>query len=145
MNMDWIRKAANERDMERHRQETIERGAPTLWENITRAIEKAFVCYAGLEGQLPVEFSGRANRTIWVAVFQQKQRPVGPERERVSITFQEESHTVEVRSSLDEAPTIFRMDLNGAGHVCLMVEKREVPVEEFTEMALRRAFFPPGK
>ena len=140
--MNWVIKAANEQNSQRTREQTLARGAPTLWLNITRAIEEAFSIYAALEGELPIEFSGRANHTIWVATFEQAPRPRGPERERVTITFHEESHTVEVRSSLNEAPTIFRMDLNSAGHVCLMADNSEVSVERFTELALRRAFFP---
>jgi hypothetical protein len=140
--MEWIA-AANERNAERRRREIIETGSPTLWENICRGIEAAVRYYGKLDSGLPVEFSGRATHTIWVAVFEEKQHHErGRERERLTITFNQEKQQIEVCSSLDGAMKIFPIGVNASDHVCLIYDKREISTEQFAEIALKKAFFP---
>lgn len=79
--MEWIKNAANEWNDESQRQEMILRKAPILWDNICRATEQAVEYYSQLRGWFPVEFSGRANHTIAVMVFEGK-RPDEPNSER---------------------------------------------------------------
>jgi hypothetical protein len=143
--MDWIVNAANEANAERHKRETIRRGAPVLWANLCRAIEQAVRTYKQLQVSDPVEFSGCANHVISVVMFQPAPPPAkGPEREKITITFNEErSEVVVARSSNQNEIRTFPLNVNAHGHVCLTFGNREISVEEFTEIALRDAFFPP--
>src|SRR5436305_12929588 len=144
--MDWIIRKLNEQNAERHRkqtvtlwddwEQTIRRGAPALWNDVSCAVERAVRSYAGSEGALPVEFSGRAGHTIWVAVCEKKPLPQhGPAR--VTITFDEAESVIEVRSSWlnEEFTPALPISVNSAGAVCLTHDNREISVDEFTELA----------
>ena len=66
----------------------------------------------------------------------------GAEREKLTITFNQQNPSVEVRSSCNDTLRVFPMALNPSQHVCLTFEDREISVENFTKMALGDAFFP---
>src|SRR5690242_8763558 len=132
--MDWITRASNERNAERHRREAIRRGAPVLWDNICRSIEQAVREYRELNDSFPVEFSGRADHTVAVMLFEPEERGKGQERETVSITFNQEALQVEVRYS-HGGMSIFPVGLNSSGQVCLKnADDSDISVEKFTEI-----------
>jgi len=139
---DWIDEASRELNQKRDKQKTLAKLAPTFWQNIARAIEATFQHYRALDEQ-PVEFSGVADHTIWVAVYEPgPKRERGPERERerVTITFHQQQNRVEVRSPSESQS--FPIDLDDNGAVCLRHEGRVISIPEFTKKALRKAFFP---
>ena len=140
--MEWLTKASNERNAARATRDAIAQKAPALWENICHAIEQVVKEYGRLEGDFLVESTGPANHTVCVWVFEQKaRREKGPERERMTITFNQEKLVIEVNSSAGSAK-VFSIALNAAGNACLMDGNKEVSVEKFTELALHDALFP---
>jgi hypothetical protein len=141
--MGWITKASNERNAARQQRDLLAQKAPALWDNICRDIEETVKEYGRSGGgEFIVESTGPANHTIWVWVFESKTpREKGPERERVTFSFNQEKLAVEVNSSLGTSK-VFLIALNAAGNACLMDGNKEIPVDKFTEITLRDAFFP---
>lgn len=141
--MEWILKAANDQNAIRTRKEAIARTAPTLWKNICEAIGQAVKFYASLPYPTqPVEFSGPANHTVFVTIFEGTRQERGAERDRVNIVFNQDKLTVEVSSRANGTPRVFPISVNAHGYACLMDGAKEVSVEEFTDLALRSALFP---
>jgi hypothetical protein len=144
--MDWISKAANERNAIQTRRDAIARAAPVLWKNICEAIGHAVKVYGALPVETqPIEFSGPANHTVFVTVFEGKRQERGAERDRVNVVFNQDKMAVEVSSPRNGTPRVFPINLNSHGHACLMDGAKEISVEEFTELALRAALFPDGE
>ena len=52
--MEWIKDAAQKRNADRQRRNTIARGAPTLWDNVCRATEQAVNYYSQLPESFPL-------------------------------------------------------------------------------------------
>ncbi len=139
---DWMDKAAGEGGTQRLRGEQIAKLAPTLWDNLARRIEAACLHYQRLN-ELPVEFSGRADHTVWVAVYEPAlPSGHGAERERVTITFDETAHAIVVQSSLQDEPRVFPIDLDSGGKACLMQDGKPISIKQFIKSALEDAFFP---
>jgi hypothetical protein len=141
--MDWITKAAKEREDRRIRREAIERDAPALWQEVCGTMEQAVRDYEEIAARpRQAKLSGRVAHAIHVAVFERRGQSLGMQVGRVAIVLDHKQNVVEIRTAVGGVPRKFPIGLNEDGRTCLTQEGREIPVEEFARVALYDVFFP---
>lgn len=146
--MEWITEAANQRNKELHRRGEISRGAPTVWKNVCLAIDQAVKFYRKIVGSFPVTFSGCSNHVCFVAVFDEEEIGVRAgddrhERERVTLTFNQDNAMIEAHFSRDDSTQVFPMAVDLNQRVYILQGKSEVSPDSLVEILLRDVFFPP--
>jgi len=141
--VDWIIKAANERNAATQRHQRLREDAPRIWEEVQKAINDAIVFYRKLPGPSNINVSspGSIDEMV-VAAFDEPER----ERESVAIKFERSIPQITARFSRDKSSSLaFPIVLNSSerAHLTgLPGSPGKNPAEALSERLLKSLFFP---
>jgi hypothetical protein len=140
--VDWVIKAANEHNAERHRRQKVEDEAPKIWQEVTKVIEASIGTYRQLPGASEIRLNGSGSNKLVITAFDQ---PYNKDRESVTIRFDPQRPQITVRLSRDknsDPAYPIGVDVKGERVSLGTISPTASAAQALTERALKSLFFP---